>query len=153
MLYNRADRRHYHSSIESKEIFVNILYRIHWFIPWVILLAGMVAIVRFARGHMLGNIFTRADRRLMAGFTGFLDLQAAVGLVYFLWNGFSGAGFPIYRILHGVVMLFAAAVPHLSARWRKVDEQRRYIDNFYVLLASFLLMLVGISLIPGITTP
>jgi len=77
-----------------------------------------------------------------------MDLQGALGLVFFLGTGFAGIGFPIDRILHGTVMLFAVVIPHLSAIWRDADDKTLFLNNFYILLASFLLMLVGLSLIP-----
>ena len=128
---------------------MNILYEAHWFIPWAILVVGMVAIIKFARGYMNEAAFTRLDRGLMTGFRGLLDLQAAIGFIYFLRIGFLGLGFPTYRILHGIIMLAALAVAHLSVLWKNADDRTRFINNFYVLLVSFLLMLLGISLIPN----
>jgi hypothetical protein len=115
---------------------------------WLILLVGMYAIVKFVGGYVNNRPFTVTDRRLVTIFSGLMDLQATVGLIYFLWNGFSAIGFPIHRILHGTVMLVAVFIPHLSLQWKNADDSTRHLNNFYLLLASFLLMLVGLSLIP-----
>ena len=128
---------------------MNILFTAHWFIPWAILLVGLVAIFKFARGYMSEAAFTRTDGSLMAGFCGLLDLQAVLGFIYFLQSGYLGVGFPTYRILHGVTMLAALIVAHFFIFWKNADDQTRFINNFYILLASFMLMLVGISLIPN----
>lgn len=121
----------------------------HWYLPWVILALGMYAIVRMVRGFINEAEFTASDQRLVTILGGLLDLQAALGLVYFLWSGYVGMGFPLYRFTHGTVMLVAAIIPHFSSRWRNADNPTRFINNFYLLLASFLLMLVGVSLIPA----
>lgn len=118
-------------------------------IPWLILAIGMYAIVRFVHGYLNEDAFTDKDRRLVIVFSGLMDLQATIGLIYFLWSGFIGIGFPAFRILHGMVMFVAALIPHLSSRWNDADNPTRHLNNFYLLLASFFLMLVGISLIPA----
>ena len=128
---------------------MQILYIAHWSIPWLILTIGMYAIVKFVRGYMNEVAFTDADSRLVIIFSGLMDLQALIGLIYFLWSGFIIDAFPAYRIGHGIIMLIAAIIPHFSPLWKDTDSSTRYINNFYLLLASFLLMLVGISLIPA----
>lgn len=39
------------------------------------------------------------DRGLMSAFSGLLDLGVTTGIIFFIWDGFSGAGFPSYRLL------------------------------------------------------
>ena len=121
----------------------------HWLIPWLILVVGMYAIIKFVRGYINEGEFTDTDQRLVSMITGLLDLQATVGLVYFLWSGYVGIGFPTFRFTHGIVMFVAVVIPHFSSRCKNADSSTRFINNFYLLFASFLLMLVGISLIPA----
>lgn len=128
---------------------MQILYKAHWLIPWVILPVGMAAILKFARGYLGAGAFGVFDRRLVASLAGLMDLQATIGFIYFLWSGFGGHGFPAYRILHGMIMFGAALVTHLSSRWKYADDQTRFLNNFYIVLAAFLLMIVGLSLFPG----
>ncbi|MFT3891832.1 MAG: hypothetical protein QM730_09390 [Anaerolineales bacterium] len=119
----------------------------HWFLPWLILLIGMYDVVRFARGYINETTFTKTDQRLVAVFSSLMDLQAALGLIFFLTTGLEGIGFPSNRILHGTIMFVAAVAPHLSSRWVGADDQSRYLNNFFGILGSFLLMLVGLSAI------
>lgn len=119
----------------------------HWYLPWLILVLGMYSVVRFARGYINEFPFTKTDQRLIAIFSGLLDLQAALGLTFFLITGFEGIGFPSNRIMHGTVMLFAAVAPHFSSRWVDADDKTRHLNNFFLVLSSFLLMLLGLSLI------
>jgi len=127
---------------------MRIFYIAHWLIPWLILALGMYAIVRFVRGYMNESAFTNADRRLMIVFNSLMGLQGLFGLIYFIWGVFITNIIPTYRVLHGIIMLVAAIIPHFSALWKDADDSTRYLNNFYLLLASFLIMLVGISLIP-----
>lgn len=119
----------------------------HWYLPWLILVIGLYTVARFASGYINEAPFTKTDQRLVAVFSGLLDLQAALGLTFFLVTGLEGIGFPSNRILHGTVMLFAAITPHLSSRWVEADDKTRHLNNFFIVLTSFLLMLVGLSLI------
>jgi hypothetical protein len=127
---------------------MRILQAAHWSLPWVILVLGMVAMIRFSRSALPDAVRKGVDRRIMTGLAILLDLQAMFGLIYFLWAGYSGAGFPAHRILHGIIMLVAVFIIHLSKLWNDADDQTRFTNNLYILLASFILMLVGISLIP-----
>ena len=128
---------------------MRILYTAHWLIPWLILALGMYAFVKFVRGYMNESTFTDADSRIVIAFSGLMDLQALIGFSYFILSGSITRIFPAYRIVHGIIMLIAAIIPHFSPLWKDTDSSTRYINNFYLLLASFLLMLVGISFIPA----
>jgi hypothetical protein len=132
-----------------EDILLRIFFWAHWSIPWLILVIGLYAIVKFVRGYMNEDTFTDRDRRLVSVFSGLLDLQGLIGLIYFFWTGFTTDTFPAYRIFHAITMLAAAIIPHFSPIWRDEKDATRFINNFYLLLASFLLMLVGISFIPA----
>ena len=107
----------------------------------------MYAVIRFARGYIGESVFTKTDQRLVAVFSGLMDLQGALGLIFFVVTGLEGIGFPTNRILHGSVMFVAVVIPHISSRWGDSDDQTRHLNNFFGILSSFLLMLVGLSLI------
>lgn len=119
----------------------------HWTLPWLILVIGMYAVIRFARGYIHEAAFTKIDQRLVAVFSGLMDLQGALGLIFFIVTGLEGIGFPSNRILHGSFMLVAVIIPHISSRWGDSDDQTRHLNNFFGILSSFLIMLVGLSLI------
>jgi hypothetical protein len=44
-------------------------------------------------------------------------------------------------------MMFAIGVIHLSSRWEKADDQTRFLNNFFAILTSFILMLVALSVL------
>jgi len=145
VLYNQAGEQ----GCNFDDDIMQILSIAHWVIPWLVLIVGMYAIVRFVRSYLDESIFTDVDRRLMIVFSGLVDLQALIGLTYFMWTGFIIGSFPAYRIFHGITMFLAAVIPHLSPLWKDENDSTRFINNFYLLLASFLIMIVGISLIPN----
>lgn len=120
----------------------------HWLVPWFILIMGLYSIIRYVRGYINNDTFMDTDRRLMSTFVGLMDLQATTGLTYFLWSWYAGIRYPTSVSLHAMIMFIAAVIPHFARIWKKADSSTRYLNGFYVMLASFLLMLVGLSLIP-----
>lgn len=128
---------------------MNILFMAHSGLRWLILLVAAVAIVKFALGWLQGSEFKGMDRGLTSGFSGLMDLQATLGIVFLLWNGFSGTGFPMYRIEHGFIMILAAAVAHLPARWKNADSKKRFRNTLFTIIGSILLVIVGLTMLPG----
>ena len=128
---------------------MSILLMIHSILRWVILLVAVIAIVVFLVSWLRRSQLQGVDRGLMSGFSGLMDLQAAIGIVLLLWGGFTALGFPRYRIEHGVIMIMAAVTAHISARWKNADEPLRYRNYFLIILASLVLVLIGISVLPG----
>ncbi len=128
---------------------MNILLMIHSILRWFILLVAAVAVIKFALGWLQGGEFKGMDRGLSSAFSGLMDLQVTLGLIFLLWSGFAGVGFPAFRIEHGVTMLFAALVGHLPMRWKNTDSKRRFRNTLFAILGSILLVIVGISLLPG----
>jgi hypothetical protein len=126
-----------------------ILLMIHSILRWVIMLVAVVAIVVFLVSWLRKSHLEGVDRGLMSGFSGLMDLQATIGIVLLLWGGFGGIGFPAYRIEHGVTMVIAAAVAHMSVRWKNADDSIRYRNYLFLILASLVLVFIGISFLPG----
>jgi uncharacterized membrane protein YphA (DoxX/SURF4 family) len=129
---------------------MNILLMLHSILRWVILLVAVIAIIKFAVGWRTGGTFKGMDRGLMAGFSGLMDLQATLGIIFLLWSGIgAGAGFPRHRLDHGFVMIVAAVVAHLSARWKTAADRTRFRNNLFTIIAALILVLVGILTLPG----
>jgi hypothetical protein len=125
---------------------------IHSILRWVILLVAVIAIVVFLVSWLRRSQLQGVDRGLMSGFSGLMDLQATLGIVLLIWSGLAGIGFPRYRIEHGLIMVLAAVVAHLSARWKNAEEPIRYRNYFLIILASLVLVMIGISVLPGTFT-
>jgi len=128
---------------------MQFLLMLHSIVRWIIVLAALVAIVKFALCWLRGGAFKGMDRGLMAGFSGLMDLQAALGTVYLIWDGLAGAGFPAYRIEHGIAMILAAVPAHFHVRWKKADERIRFRNNLFVVVGVIVLVFIGVAPLPG----
>ncbi len=125
-----------------------ILLTIHSAIRWAILVVAVLVIVKYSIALAANGAFQGMDRGLAAGFSGLMDLQALAGLAYLIWNGTSGAGFPFYRILHGLIMLVALVAAHLPARLKTLPDKLRFQYSLLAIVVSLVLLLIGISLLP-----
>ena len=137
--------------IKFEAVTLHIFYLVHWSVPWLILVLGVYIIVSFVRGYIDKRPFTSAESRLFAIFRNLMRIQGITGLIYFAWSGLITHTLPIHYISHGVTMFVAAMLLPMSSRWKNEDDETRYLNNFYLLLASFLIMLVGLALVPNAT--
>lgn len=127
-----------------------ILLMLHSIVRLFILVVAAIAIVKFALGWLRGGQFKGMDRGLTAGFSGLMDLQVTLGIIFLLWSGLgAGVGFPMFRIEHGVTMIIAAVVAHLPTRWKNADDKTRFRNNLFTIIAALVLVLVGIASLPG----
>jgi hypothetical protein len=130
---------------------MDILLMAHSVLRWLVLLAAAAAFIKFAMGWLRGGEFKGMDRGLTAAFSGLMDLQVTLGIAFLLWNGFAegGTGFPMYRIEHGVAMILAAVVAHLAARWKNAGSKIRFRNTLFSIVASILLVIAGLAVLPG----
>ena len=128
---------------------MNLLSAIHSWLRWLILLIAIVGIIKFIVGWLQSSEYKGMDRGLMSGFSGLMDLQSTLGILLLLRNGFSGTGFPLYRLEHGLLMIAAAVVAHMSARWKNADSIIRFRNNLSLIVGSLILVLIGIAVLPG----
>ena len=126
---------------------MGILLGLHSIVRWVIVIVGLIAIVKFLLGMARKGEFGKMDRGLSAGFSGLIDLQVTLGLLYFFITGFGGVGFPLFRIEHMVTMLIAAAVAHTTSMFKKATN--KYVVAFYSVIGTMILIIIGVSLLPG----
>jgi hypothetical protein len=77
----------------------------HSLVRWVIEIISAVALIWFLLVWLRGLRNERLDRSLMAAFSGALDVQVLLGIIYILGSGLSGVGFPLYRIEHALLIL------------------------------------------------
>ena len=128
---------------------LDILLAIHSILRWIIIIVAALAIIRFTLGWAGNGLFSRMDRGLASGYSGLMDLQMLIGLVYFIWNGIEVTGFPLYRILHLGAMFIAVALGHLPARFKSLNDKLRFQYSVFALVASLIMIGVGISFLPG----
>jgi hypothetical protein len=78
-----------------------------------------------------------------------MDLQVLIGLIFLLWTGLTGAGFPALRIEHTFTMLISAVVAHLPMRWREAADGLRFRNSLLAILGALVLVYLGVARLPG----
>ena len=126
---------------------MGFLLLLHSIVRWIIIVVGLVALVKFLIGLVRRSAFDKMDRGLTSGFSGLMDLQFMLGLLYFLITGFSGAGFPAYRIEHAVIMFVATGVAHAPAMFRKATN--KYAMALGAVIGTLVLVYIGVAILPG----
>jgi hypothetical protein len=128
---------------------MSVLLIIHSILRWLIVLVALVAVVKFAIGWRRGGTFQRIDQIFASSFSGLMDLQVTLGLVYLIWSGMAGVGFPSFRIEHAVTMVVAAVVAHLHVLWKTTEDKIRFRNTMFIILDTLVVILVGIARLPG----
>ncbi len=128
---------------------MNILFIAHSHLRWLVLIVAVIAILKFALGWLRGGAFKGMDRGLSAAFSGLVDLQAALGIIYLIWDGLAKTGFPMFRIEHALTMTLAAFVGHLSARWKNADDKTRFRNSLFIVADVLIIIFVGVARLPG----
>lgn len=128
---------------------MNLLFIAHSHLRWLILIAAAFAIIKFAIGWLRGGAFKGMDRGLAAAFSGLMDLQVTLGLIYLIWTSAVGAPFTPNRIEHLTTMLIAAAVAHLPAMWKKSADAIRFRNTLFCVLGALLLVFLGVVRLRG----
>jgi len=128
---------------------MSILLMIHSILRWVIVIVAAVAIVKFTLGWLRGGAFKGMDRGLLAGFSGLIDLQATLGIIFLVWDGLANTGFPMHRIEHGVMMIVAAFAGHFSSRWKNAADSLRFRNSLFLVVGVLVIIFVGVARLPG----
>ena len=125
-----------------------VLLEIHSILRWLIVIVGIVAVIKFVIGWVRKSAFDKMDRGLSSAFSGLMDLQVTLGFLYFFITGFGGAGFPLFRIEHMVMMLLAAVAGHAPAMFKK-RAWNKYALGLGAIVVALLLVYVGVLRLPG----
>jgi len=128
---------------------MEFLLTLHSHTRWLILLVAVVAIVKLAIGWLRGSAFKGMDRGLTAGFSGLMDLQATIGLIFLIWTSVVGVPFTPNRIEHLTTMVIAAVVAHLPARWKNAPDNVRFRNTLFCIVGSLALVFVGVIRLRG----
>lgn len=110
---------------------MGFVLEIHGLVRWLVALMAVVAIVKFALGWLRKTPFTAADRGIMSAYTGLMDLNLLLGLILLFGLG---NGFPMYRIEHATTMIAAIVVAHLSAIWKKSEDDAKKFRNYLIVV-------------------
>ncbi|NKQ37719.1 MAG: hypothetical protein HF973_19170 [Chloroflexi bacterium] len=125
---------------------MDILETIHGEFRWLIMLAAIVAVVKFAIGLIKKQDYTPTDGKIMLVYTVLLDIQLLMGLTLLIFGG----NFDRPHLEHATTMIIAIVVAHLNAIWRKSDDSSKiFRNNLTVILISLALILLGVIRLRG----
>lgn len=126
---------------------MDFILTIHGLMRWLVAIAGLIAIIKFAYGWLSKADYTPLDKRIMSIFTILLDINVLLGLV--LLFGLGG-GFPPIRLEHATTMILAAVTAHLSAFWRKSPNSAvKFRNNLIVVIVALLFVAMGVIRLRG----
>lgn len=128
-----------------------VLLTIHSIVRWIITLVALALIVRLALGLAKKLPFDKTARSLTAAFSGLMDAQMLLGILFLLLSGFGDIGFPRYRWEHAVAMTLAVIVAHLPARWKNAADDVRTRNTLIAVVIALLIVFLGIIPIGGWT--
>lgn len=117
---------------------MTFLYHAHSGLRYLVLLAGLLAVLYLAFGLVTRRPYDRGARVLGAAFTGTLDLQVVLGILLLFVRPFYGA-----LMGHVVMMILAAIAAHgaaVYARGRPDDRQRYGVSLAGVAVALALIV-------------
>jgi hypothetical protein len=120
---------------------MRMLFFAHSGLRYLVLLAGVLALVYFAYALATRKGSERTARILGSSFVGLLDLQIVIGLIMVVLGLYYAA-----LMGHIAMMLMAAVVMHgvLVFARRSPDTARAYTLRFFGVLLSLVLVVAGI---------
>lgn len=122
---------------------------IHSIVRWALIIIAVIALIKFAIGWLGKKPYDDTASRLSSAYKILMDVNLLLGGFYLVWGGLAGFGFPSYRIAHTVIMIIAVVLAHLVTLWKDKPDSVRYRNGFFMLLASVLVVLIGVSFLPG----
>jgi len=129
---------------------MGILHIIHSHSRWLVALISIIVLVKYLIGWIGNQKYSKLDQILNKIYLGFIDLQVTLGLIYLLWSGFSGAGFPRYRLEHGFMMIVALLIAHLIIkRWNSSPDSIRFRNQFLTILFVSIIIYFGVVSLPA----
>jgi hypothetical protein len=129
---------------------VDTLLKIHGDVRWVIVVVAVLALIRLVWGLIREKPYDRMTQRSVMAFSTVLDIEVLLGIVYFTWDGAKYGNWPQYRIEHGITMLIALMIAHLSMRWRRTPAPIRYRNDLATVSVAMLVIIIGVARLPGL---
>ncbi len=124
---------------------MDIVLTIHSILRWFIIIMAALTVFKFAVSWAGNASFKGMDRGLSSALSGLMDAQVLLGLIYFLWSGLTGDGFPAARWFHLLIMIVAAALMHVPARLKALGDKQRFGYSIVSILGALALVFVGIT--------
>ncbi|MEO7522216.1 MAG: hypothetical protein ABIW79_10395 [Gemmatimonas sp.] len=122
---------------------MNILYQAHSGLRYLVLLAGLAAIIALAI-DLSNKRQSSMARGIAAAFTGLLDVQLLLGIALVIGGVYYGA-----LMGHLMMMILAVAAAHATSilAKREADAKKATIARLAGVIAALVLIVVGITAI------
>lgn len=122
---------------------MDFLLTLHSINRWIIVVVAAVAMIKFLIGWLQRADHQRADRILMAVYSGLLDLQLLIGIILLIDRGFARR-----PLEHAITMIIAIVLAHASRLWRDKPDRVKFRNNFLAILVGLLLIIAGVAILP-----
>jgi hypothetical protein len=123
------------------------ILQFHGEMRWIVALAALITVVKYAAGWLGKMEYQRIDRILLSATTGLFDLNLLLGLILLVGLG---GGLPQPRLEHAITMFVAVLVMHSTAGWRKSGSSvTKFRNGFLTVLVALLLGFVAVMRLRG----
>jgi hypothetical protein len=130
---------------------MTIILTIHSINRWLVTLVAIALLIRLIIGLARKLPFDRSATGLMSAFSGLMDVQMLLGVLFFVLDGLGKTGFPPYRWEHAVTMILAVMAAHIPARWKQKEDAIRTRNTLIAVAVSLLLIFIGVAPLGGWT--
>lgn len=129
---------------------MDFLRLLHSWNRWLLVIVAIAAIVYFAYGLLQKRSWDKNANLLMRVFPILVDIQWALGLLFFLQTWAQQGGMVRHGWEHAFTMTIAVVVAHLSAMWKRKElpDSVRYRNNLLVVIGVLVIVFVGIMVLP-----
>jgi hypothetical protein len=128
---------------------MTFILTLHSILRWATIIVAVAALIKFGIGWFGEKPYDDSANRLRVAYTSLMDVQLLLGGLYLVLGGLLGFGWPSYRLEHLGIMVVAVVLAHLTNLGKEKGDTVRYRNGFLFLLASLLVVLLGVSLLPG----
>jgi hypothetical protein len=94
---------------------MDTLVSIHSVLRWIVLLAGIAAVVVAAAGWLGTATSEKTGRQAMLAYAIALDIQVVLGIVIWVMGNYWQSNIRQFKFEHPIIMLLALAVAHIAA--------------------------------------
>jgi hypothetical protein len=128
---------------------MSVLLIIHSITRWLVTLVAIALVVRLVIGLAKQKPFDKTANALTGAFSGLMDTQMLLGVLFFVLDGLGKTGFPPYRWEHATTMLLAVIAAHLPALWKKKEDAVRTRNTLVVVVVALALVFLGVGPLGG----
>lgn len=126
---------------------------LHSGVRWLVVIAGLVGLIRFAVGMFGKQAYDRIGRISLSAFNALIGIQFLIGVVLLIWKGFINNTAAYWGYAGGHALIMVAAIGLAGATSGRVkraasDEQKWRIGTFGLLIVAVLIY-VGVMSVNG----